>query len=353
MEMAEPDENFQKVEVLLTLACNCRCVFCSFGDKTSKKVKPVEEIQRDLEFAKRNRARIVSFSGGEPTIVKALPEMMAKAKGLGFERIEMQTNGRMLCYEPYADKLVQSGLDVCVVSLHSHRPEISDLMMGVNGAFEQTVQGIKNLKGRGVYVLVNVVATQYNYKEIPELTKFLVDDLKVDGLHLIMVAPDGSARAGGKRVIPQMTEVAESFRKAVGYARERISEVWTYNLPFCLCSGFEGAEVEINMSLTQLRAPDFTVSIDDNRFRDKAKFEKCRQCRFDAICQGAWQKYVDLYGDAEISPVAGTPITSADEFRKEFPPMVRPEVEGGKKTGRFIRGSKGEKAPETTAPRNR
>jgi MoaA/NifB/PqqE/SkfB family radical SAM enzyme len=274
-------------------------------------------MKKDIRFAKAQNARVISFSGGEPTVRKELVELVRYASSLGFEIIEIQSNGRMFYYEGFAKDLIDAGTNVFVISLHANVAELHDRQMGVRGAFDQTVKGIKNLKKNGAYVLINIVINKLNYKILPDLTEFLIG-LGVNGFHYIFVTADGHAWKNREIIIPKMSQVHSHLLKSINSARGRVKEIWTYNMPFCLAAGYEDTIVEVGLSLTQLRGPDFEASIDENRFKFKTKLSFCKDCKFDNICQGVWKKYLKIFGDGELKPVKGKKIKNEDEFKKIY-----------------------------------
>lgn len=67
----------------ITTACNARCSFCTiwqqppvFADKN--------DVIRNCRDARRLGTRFVDFTGGEPLLYKALPEILVEAKKMGY-----------------------------------------------------------------------------------------------------------------------------------------------------------------------------------------------------------------------------------------------------------------------------
>ena len=72
--------------------CNMRCVFCHNPQiVTGKGDKQESDL---LDFLKKRQGLLtaVVFSGGEATLYKGLPDLMAKVKELGF-KVKLDTNG--------------------------------------------------------------------------------------------------------------------------------------------------------------------------------------------------------------------------------------------------------------------
>lgn len=98
----------------ITQRCNMRCPVCfaSSGDAPGPdlSVKEVQERLDALFYA--SGACNVQFSGGEPTLHDALPQLAAYARRKGFGLIQVNSNGLRLGREPgYARALRAAGVD--------------------------------------------------------------------------------------------------------------------------------------------------------------------------------------------------------------------------------------------------
>ncbi|WP_293672766.1 radical SAM protein [Thiolapillus sp.] len=103
-------------EVAITYKCNLRCVFCYAGCNCTtqpvndEKVMSVTEIRAVLhKLWHEGKVPSVSFTGGEPTLHKQLPELAAYAKELGM-RVNLITNGTRI-NAGLAQRLADAGLD--------------------------------------------------------------------------------------------------------------------------------------------------------------------------------------------------------------------------------------------------
>ncbi len=165
-----------RMDLLLTYRCNNKCTHCY----TSSPRDSVRELK--TEDWKRILDRLhdtvgvpnVTFTGGEPTMRDDLKELIAHAERKGIV-CGMVTNGRRLSYEKYASSLVKAGLDYVQVTLESHRKKIHDGVTGVEGSWEETVQGIRNLVREGIYVDVNATLLKDNVSDVEGLVEFAAE----------------------------------------------------------------------------------------------------------------------------------------------------------------------------------
>src|ERR1041384_347929 len=95
--------------VALDRRCNNHCRFCSQSDLAPERA--VADVAARIEQGYAGGARRVDFVGGEPTLHDELPEWIALARRVGFERIGLQTNGRRLAYRSYTEVLATAGVE--------------------------------------------------------------------------------------------------------------------------------------------------------------------------------------------------------------------------------------------------
>jgi uncharacterized radical SAM superfamily Fe-S cluster-containing enzyme len=95
----------------ITEDCNLSCSYCFASSGPGGKQLPVEEVIDRLETVRaEGGTRPIQFSGGEPTVHDDLPELIERAREMGFSHVEVNTNGIALARrEGYADRLAEAG----------------------------------------------------------------------------------------------------------------------------------------------------------------------------------------------------------------------------------------------------
>ena len=100
--------------VEVTDACNLLCPVCLADSKNKPTWEPTLDELRDMlkELLRcEGKPTAIQFSGGEPTVRRDLPEIIAMARDLGFSLIEIDTNGIELAKRPeLAKELADAGL---------------------------------------------------------------------------------------------------------------------------------------------------------------------------------------------------------------------------------------------------
>ncbi len=306
-------EKINKVESIVTLNCNCNCIFCSFGHKMAKArrergygYKPKEEIKKDIDYAVSIGAPLYCLTGGEPTLRNDLPELVKYARDRGIGQIQVQSNGRRFFYRDYCRKMIDAGATEFAISIHSPREEVNDYLMGVKGAYRQAMQGIRNLRDMGQQVKISIVITRLNYKDLPGFTRMLIE-MGVSEIRYDFVVVDGllrNSKRAAESVVPRMSDVVPYLKECLEMY-EGPDKTWmaVFNIPHCMLKDYAKHVVDMVQPATQLRGTDFVVNIKDNRKRDKVKPKKCGACFFSRLCFGIWDKYAEIYGMDEIRPV--------------------------------------------------
>jgi sulfatase maturation enzyme AslB (radical SAM superfamily) len=154
-------------EIALTYRCNLRCAFCYAGSGCT--VNPIHSDQEmSIAEIKQVLAKIfqqakvpsVSFTGGEPTLIPELPELIRYAKDLGM-RVNLITNGLTIT-QAAARQYAEYGLDSAQVSLEGVTGATHDTIVGRSGAYQQTVAAVKYLKTAGILTHTNTTISRAN-----------------------------------------------------------------------------------------------------------------------------------------------------------------------------------------------
>lgn len=155
----------------LTAKCNNNCAFCYNPERCIDFFAPrPEESTRNRQIAELSVVKGVMaacLTGGEPFLASNdLFAVLAIYRQAGCYT-SINTNARLID-QATACKLARAGLNSALVSLHGVG-ELHDLMVGVKGAFKETMSGLIALKQAGVRVMPNFVATAKNIHGLGDL----------------------------------------------------------------------------------------------------------------------------------------------------------------------------------------
>ena len=174
----------------ITRACNLKCVHCyeSAGARDPDELT-TEQAIRGIDILADAGVLILAFSGGEPTIRPGILQLIKHSSDRGMFTA-VATNALLFAQRKKVKEFKKAGLQFAQISLDGYRPETHDSFRGVRGAFEKTVNGIKNCVAEDLFVEMATTATQHNIKEIPALIDFAAK-LGVDWFMLYNFIPTG------------------------------------------------------------------------------------------------------------------------------------------------------------------
>jgi MoaA/NifB/PqqE/SkfB family radical SAM enzyme len=185
--LGKPLANPLNLTISVSYRCNSRCKTCNVWQRPNDDFT-IEEY--DKTFASIGRdAFWFTFSGGEPTLRKDLPEMVAAAyRHCRPGVINIPTNGiqdkiipgrieRVLQAAPTSEVIINLSLDGV--------GEKHDIVRGVKGNFERSMRtyaGLKALKDRykNFTLGVHTVISNFNVDEFENIYNFVYNELKPD-----------------------------------------------------------------------------------------------------------------------------------------------------------------------------
>ena len=196
-----------RMDLALTYRCNNDCAHCynarsrRFPEMDVAAWKGIIDKVWDLSIPH------IVFTGGEPTLYAGLPELVAYAEETGLIT-GLNTNGRRLADQRFVDTLVEAGLDHIQVTFESHDGAVHDQMVGAQGAWADTVSGLKNALRTPLYLMTNTTLLTHNVDTLEETLKFLGElGIPTIGLNALIYAGKGETVNTG--LIPIITEVKE------------------------------------------------------------------------------------------------------------------------------------------------
>ncbi|MFW6014401.1 MAG: radical SAM protein [Candidatus Nanoarchaeia archaeon] len=293
----------KRLDLKTGFVCNNNCRFCVQAHKKEFGNRDKEELLTELKDARKNCDSVV-FTGGEVTLREDIFELISYAKQLGYKIIQLQSNVRMLFYMQICKKLVKAGVNEFSPALHGHTAELHDYLTRAKGSFNQTTKAIQNLKELDQYIIINSVVVKPNYKHLPELARMLVG-LGVHQYQLAFMHAVGNAWENIDEMMPKVSKAAPYIHKALQIGIDSGVKCMAEAMPFCQMKGYEKYCSEHFIPSTEIRdRGSMTEFFEKTRVKDgKKKFSKCKECKWDCICEGPWREYPEKFGDEEFQPV--------------------------------------------------
>lgn len=277
-----------KLIMNVTYVCNNHCTFCAVGTRTQVDGHPTRQ-REILDKYRRHGVHLVDFDGGEPTLNPELVSLVRYARRVGYERVNVTSNGRLLAYEDFAKKLVQSGLTSLLFSVHGPDLKSHAREVGVAEAFDQTVQGIKYAVKHAppnVELGMNVTLTKTNYKKLDELAAFGFN-LGLPWLNVQFLTPFGRATTD---VAPDTEEAAAITAAVIDKWKDRM-KFQVINLPWCYLPDHEEFLVGDSLKLGRhmVFVNNETVNLAEYLAERRQKKPVCESCAYGVFCGGFYQ----------------------------------------------------------------
>jgi len=294
----------KRADIKTGFICNNNCLFCVQAHKKRFGNRRTEEIFTELKDAKCKGCDSVVFTGGEVTIRNDFLVLVRKARDLGFKTIQIQTNARMFSSPDFCSEAIKAGANEFAPALHGHTPSLHDGLTRAEGSFRQTTQAIRNLKEMGQRVIVNTVVVKPNVMHVPDIARFLVI-LDVDQFQFAFMHAVGNAMMNFDSMMPKVSQAAPFIIQGLQIGIDSGKRVMAEAMPLCTMVGYERFCSEFHIPNTEIRDVDgYDPCFEETRrTKGKVKFEKCKVCKWDALCEGPWKEYPERRGDSEFQPV--------------------------------------------------
>ncbi len=288
--------------------CNSNCVFCVIGDHLFTGDRTTEDCIAELQASRATCVDVV-FTGAEVTIRPDFFALVRVAKQLGYERIQVQTNGRMFAYREFCERAIAAGANEFSPAIHGHEAKLHDGLTRAPGSFVQITTAMRHLAELGQRVVTNTVVTKQNARHLPALARLLVE-LRVAQFQLAFPHPTGHAATHFRGVVPRISEAAPFVHEALRIGLDAGIPCMAEAMPYCTMPGLERLVGELHIPPTEIVydgyvVPDYAT---DRMNRGKVRFEQCASCRFESICEGPWREYPAALGSDEFVPVLGARV---------------------------------------------
>lgn len=220
--------------VRLTRLCNQRCIFCLDSWNHNGTYIDSDQLCEYIDLgAKLGRERLI-LSGGEPTIHPDYVKFIKRGRAAGYDWIQTVSNGMMFAYPEFARKAIQAGLNEITISIHGHTSKLQDKLVGVPGAFQKAIEGIRNiqaLSGGRTVINIDVVINRQNVAHLRDI----IDYFRNMGIHefdLLYIVPFGRGFSEyRKQLFFNLEDHFDDLQRAFEVSAEPGVFIWTNRLP--------------------------------------------------------------------------------------------------------------------------
>lgn len=187
-------QNSNHNNFLVTERCDNYCLMCSQPPKQIDDSWIIDEILEAIPLLDP-ATKELGFTGGEPTLIgERLFEILRACKEhLPHTAIHVLSNGRRFSDHTFAKQWADvNHSDLMVgIPVYADVSTVHDYVVQADGAFDETIRGILNLKELGQQVELRVVLHRQTYKHLPRLAEFInrnllfVDHVALMGLEIM------------------------------------------------------------------------------------------------------------------------------------------------------------------------
>ena len=222
---------------LLTERCNHLCLMCSQPPKKKDDSWLIDQTLETIDLIPKNTVRM-GFSGGEPTLYgSGLIHLVERCKSaLPYTKIDILSNGRAFADPSYCRELQEVDHKNCMICipLYSHVPEIHNYVVQADKAFDETVEGILNLKAVGQPVEIRIVLHKQTIGTLEETCHFIAQNLLfVDHVALMGLEITGFTRANMDDLWIDPYEYKDALSSAVQILNGSRINTSVYNHQLC------------------------------------------------------------------------------------------------------------------------
>lgn len=223
---------------LLTERCNNLCLMCSQPPRNVNDGWIVDEILEALPLIDPDVSEIM-FSGGEPTLLgDRFFELVQACKSyLPRTALHVLSNGRTFANAEFAAKLGRiHHHDIMIgIPIYSDLSHVHDYVVQADGAYDETLRGVLNLRQAGVPVEIRVVLHKQTVSRLPALAEFITRNLLfVNHVALMGLEMTGFTKANLDDLWIDPIEYRLELSKAVGILDRAKIRTSIYNSQLCL-----------------------------------------------------------------------------------------------------------------------
>ncbi|MCF4114576.1 radical SAM protein [Dethiosulfovibrio acidaminovorans] len=211
----------------VTKRCDLRCPFCFADGSEGGSDVPMDELIRRLEALSKREECVLQLSGGEPTVRDDLPYLVERARSMGFDFVQLNSNGLRISRDlPYLKKLARAGLDSVYLQFDGVDDSVHRTMRGRPMA-EIKSKALENCSRTGVAaILVATLVPGRNLDQIGKIIRYGLSRVPtVRGVHLQPVSYFGRIpyipKDEDRVTLPEVLELVESQTDGL-FAKEHL-----------------------------------------------------------------------------------------------------------------------------------
>lgn len=276
--------------------CSVRCMFCYHKYVPYTGYKTFEELIKEVDRAHSRGDNYIDFTGGEPTLVPYLDEVIRYINNIGMKCCVI-TSG--VTNEARLKRILGAGVDDILLSVHGASTQLHDYLVAFDGARRFQRKLVDLIKSYVSTLRFNVVINQFNYHELADIAELAI----MYGAHIVNYINFNPHHAWkqhmneARDIIADLREVQPALEESIEYLESSNIGVNVRYYPMCrikeayrrtICNDlhvlFDPYEWDyfITPKTTEMYLRKGREMSDDTECHD----EPCRSCDLFNICGG-------------------------------------------------------------------
>ncbi len=290
--------------IQLNRTCNQNCLFCSNPENGN--VLNFNQAKYYIDDFIKSKVDGIIFTGGEPTLNKALPDLLKYCQDQGLES-RIITNGQLTADFNFLNELKKAGLSLMHVSVHSVNPKIQDNLSQTSDSFKNIIKTLINAQKLNVAVNLNTVINSKNAKSLDRNIKFFVRKFPEISHYIFNnLDPRMNRVESNKYLVPQLIDFKKSLNHALAFLSKYNKSFRVERVPLCYMLNYSHYSTETRKIIkgegrTIIFLDDREDSYSKQNYFFYQKAKQCKKCSLESICAGLYAMG-DYFSEKELMP---------------------------------------------------
>jgi MoaA/NifB/PqqE/SkfB family radical SAM enzyme len=202
--------------------CQVHCIFCYHRFVPLVGFKSYSDLRVEIDRARNRGNSYLDFTGGEPSLVPHLPDIIEYANYLNIKSCVI-TNG--VINPKRLDRFIGSGVDDWLLSVHGGEASTHDRLVDFKGARTIQQRTVNKINRSKATLRFNVVMNKFNYKELIDIA-----ELAIRWRAVIVNFINFNPHHAWKQHFEEAREVIADLRDLQPYLTEAISILEEYDI---------------------------------------------------------------------------------------------------------------------------